>query len=51
LVELHRDELAALESADNGKPVHIANAVWQLSLPLLPCDWQDSSSVSYICSI
>lgn len=26
LVELHRDELAALESADNGKPVHIANA-------------------------
>jgi hypothetical protein len=27
LVELHRDELAALEALDNGKPYHVANAV------------------------
>ena len=27
LVEKHRDQLAALESLDNGKPEHVANAV------------------------
>jgi aldehyde dehydrogenase (NAD+) len=27
LVEKHRDELAALEALDNGKPYHVANAV------------------------
>ena len=26
LIEKHRDELAKLESLDNGKPMHIANA-------------------------